>query len=69
MKTTNLKLAHPPKPQNNSLKNGWKQKPKKMRRAKRVEIEEALLEIMPCRDEGARQTSWTTACALSPKAA
>ena len=55
MKTTNLKLAHPPKTAEQLAQEWLEAKAEEnAARAKRVEIEEALLEIMPCRDEGSQ---------------
>lgn len=51
----NLKLAHPPKTPE-LLAQAWldAKAEENAARAKRVEIEEALLEIMPCREEGSQ---------------
>lgn len=53
----NLKLAHPPKTPE-LLAQAWldAKAEENAARAKRIEIEEALLEILPCREEGS-QTS------------
>lgn len=53
----NLKLAHPPKSAE-QLAQEWldAKAEENAARAKRIEIEEALLEILPCREEGS-QTS------------
>lgn len=52
---TNLKLAHPPKTPE-LLAQAWldAKAEENAARAKRVEIEEALLEILPCREEGSQ---------------
>lgn len=52
---TNLKLAHPPKTPE-LLAQAWldAKAEENTARAKRVEIEEALLEILPCREEGSQ---------------
>lgn len=54
---TNLKLAHPPKTPE-LLAQAWldAKAEENAARTKRVEIEESLLEILPCREEGS-QTS------------
>lgn len=54
---TNLKLAHPPKTAEQLAQEWLEAKAEEnAARAKRVEIEEALLELLPCREEGS-QTS------------
>lgn len=55
MKTTNLKLAHPSKTAEQLAQEWLEAKAEEnAARAKRVEIEEALLELLPCREEGSQ---------------